>query len=183
MTPPVLHTARQTLRCLAAEELLLLAESPPALGCILAIPMADGIGPDALLRNLSSRRALLLRASPLTLPWRSLWLIIDRESGTGIGIAGFRGEPDSNGSVALGYGMAPGWRGQGRTSEAAGALLHWALAQPDCLTVTATGVRRDNLASQAVLQRIGMRCIKDDGLTQDYACGRHPNRLTPARHD
>lgn len=62
-----------------------------------------------------------------------MWLMVlrsDPRNGqrTLIGDLGFKGPPDREGRVDIGYSTVPSRRGRGYTSEAVGALCEWALA-------------------------------------------------------
>ena len=74
-----------------------------------------------------------------------------------VGTIGFHGPPNPAGSVTVGYGLAPGARGQGYATEALRAVVAWALAQPEVVVVEADTTHA-NLPSQRVMERAGMRC-------------------------
>ena len=76
-----------------------------------------------------------------------------------VGDAGFH-SPPVDGEVELGYSILPGHRGQGYATEAARALVEWALSQPDVERVVAGAP--DNEASMRVLEKIGMRRLGGD---------------------
>jgi RimJ/RimL family protein N-acetyltransferase len=59
-----------------------------------------------------------------------VWLLIERESRTVIGSAGFQGRPNTHGEIELGYGVHPDFRNHGYATEAATALVEWAFEQP-----------------------------------------------------
>ncbi|WP_374347184.1 GNAT family N-acetyltransferase [Chitinimonas sp.] len=168
----VLQTARQTLHCLAEEQLFLLIESPEALACLLGLAVADDLLGAATELALRGKLPRLRRASAANLPWRSYWLVVERASATIIGLAGFRCEPDAEGEVELSYAIAPAWRGAGHASEAGAALIGWAFSQPGCRAICAHGVRQDNAASRAVLARLGLRPIGSNGASADYGLSR-----------
>jgi RimJ/RimL family protein N-acetyltransferase len=73
-----------------------------------------------------------------------------------VGDIGFHGPPSQAGSVTVGYGLAPGARGQGYATEALRAVVAWALAQPGVAVVEADTTHA-NLPSQRVMERAGMR--------------------------
>ena len=82
------------------------------------------------------------------------------EQGVVIGDIGFHGPPDSGGAVTIGYGIAPEARGQGYATESLVAIIEWALAQPEVKTVNADAAL-ENTASQAVMERAGMRFVDE----------------------
>lgn len=84
-----------------------------------------------------------------------VWLALLREGGEAVAVCGLGGPPDDNGAVTLGYSVYPHVERQGYATEAAGALVAWALAQPGVERVRAT-VPPAHAASIAVARKIGM---------------------------
>lgn len=84
-----------------------------------------------------------------------LWLIIHRADKTMFGTAGFKGKPDANGMIEIGYGIDKHYRRQGYTFEAASALVQWGFAQPGVSLITADCLTT-NLGSIRVLEKLGM---------------------------
>jgi len=83
------------------------------------------------------------------------WLVVTRDGRELIGSAGFLGRPGEDGTIELGYSIVPDHRSRGFASEAAGALVEWALSQPGVDRVVA-GCDPSNAASIRVLERSGM---------------------------
>lgn len=98
--------------------------------------------------------------------WFTYWLIVIKEANIGGGLVGYKGSPDSNGSVEIGYGLDENFRGQGYMSEAVKAMLTWAFSHSGCNVVTATNVLKSNFASQKVLQnnRFILRSESEEGI-------------------
>lgn len=104
------------------------------------------------------RDALRLYAAELEgdashLGW-GVWLLLTRKDASLAGSVGFKGKPDEDGCVEIGYGTEPAYRRRGYAGQAVPALLRWGFGQ---------GVRRvvaecraDNPASLSVLRRSGM---------------------------
>jgi RimJ/RimL family protein N-acetyltransferase len=88
--------------------------------------------------------------------------IVRRADGCVIGDVGFMGPPDDTGAVSLGCAITEDARGQGYATEAVGALLGWAREQSGLVCVLAD-TTRSNVASQRLLERVGMRRIGEDG--------------------
>ena len=84
----------------------------------------------------------------------TFWLLIERTGGEVVGSACFKGPPNADGEIEIGYGLEPGWEKQGYMTEAVRALCAWARQQPGVRHVMAE-TDPDNLASQRVLQRSG----------------------------
>jgi RimJ/RimL family protein N-acetyltransferase len=87
-----------------------------------------------------------------------VYQLIRASDGVVIGDIGFHGPPSPVGSVTVGYGLAPGARGQGYATEALRAVVAWALAQPEVAAVEADTTHA-NLPSQRVMERAGMRLV------------------------
>ena len=81
---------------------------------------------------------------------------------TVIGDAGFKGKPGSQGMVEIGYSVLPAYRGQGFATEAARALVDWALAQPEVKRIIAE-CSPDNVASIRILEKLGMQRREANG--------------------
>ena len=89
--------------------------------------------------------------------------MIEGESKTVVGDIGFLGAPGADGSVEIGYSVIPDRRGRGYATEAARALVDWALRQPEVTTVVA-GCDNDNVPSIRTLERLGfVRTGEADG--------------------
>jgi RimJ/RimL family protein N-acetyltransferase len=88
--------------------------------------------------------------------------VVRRADGCVIGDAGFMGPPDETGAVMLACAMTEDARGQGYATEALSALLGWARQQSG-LTCVLADATRSNLASQRLLERVGLRRIGEDG--------------------
>jgi 8-oxo-dGTP pyrophosphatase MutT (NUDIX family) len=86
-----------------------------------------------------------------------VWLLFRGEEV--VGDAGFLGPPEG-GRVELGYSVLPDHRGKGYATEAARALVAWALGQPGVERVVADP-ELDNAASRRVLEKIGMRPLDE----------------------
>lgn len=71
-----------------------------------------------------------------------------------IGDMGFKGGPDEEGSMDLGYSMMEAYQGKGYTTEMAKAAVVWGLQQPGVKRIIAS-CSETNLASVRVLEKVG----------------------------
>jgi RimJ/RimL family protein N-acetyltransferase len=140
---------------------LVLQTSEEVLASIEAASPADQaqVSPDWLAR---------VRASTEADPWTHGFAVVHRASATRIGSSGYRGPPDSDGIVEISYGIDPDHRGRGYATEAAEALVSYALADPRVRVVRAHTFEKAN-ASTRVLTKCGFGYIgeviePEDGL-------------------
>jgi [ribosomal protein S5]-alanine N-acetyltransferase len=108
--------------------------------------------PDAELQKLLDLYEPRLRSDPSLLGFGPWVVIGEREV---VGSAGFLGPPNESGEIELGYGIREEHRNLGYATEAARALLSWALAQPRVERVVARS-DPDNRASNRVLEKSGL---------------------------
>ncbi|NDJ60257.1 MAG: GNAT family N-acetyltransferase [Chloroflexi bacterium] len=115
----------------------------------------------------SDGRALLsyysrqIDADPTMLGW-GLWLIQHTAERIVFGSAGFKGKPDADGMIEIGYGISATYRRQGYTFEAARALVDWAFQQPGVKRLTAECLP-NNAGSARILEKLGMARTGIDG--------------------
>jgi ribosomal-protein-alanine N-acetyltransferase len=86
------------------------------------------------------------------------WIVVRKDTREAVGSVGFGGGPDIEGAVMVGYATYPNAKGRGYATEAAGALVEWALDQPGVARVCAS-MPPDNTAAIRVAQKIGMRLL------------------------
>jgi [ribosomal protein S5]-alanine N-acetyltransferase len=102
--------------------------------------------------------------------WETLsrfpYMITLNESDEVIGMIDPRIQPHQMG---IGYGLARAYWGRGYMPEATRAVIDWAFQQPSIYRVYAT-TDVENVASQRVLEKVGMQC---EGVLRKYII--HPN--------
>src|SRR4029078_11548063 len=76
-------------------------------------------------------------------PWVFGFAVIHRDDQCVIGAASFKGPPDDDGVVEIAYGIVPAYQGQGYATEAASALVEFAMERGDVRRVP-----RDNMPSR-----------------------------------
>lgn len=91
------------------------------------------------------------------LHWHFIW--IEGIQRTLVGDGGFKGPPDRNGRVEIGYAVLAPFEGRGFASEAVAALTAWAFSDPRVTAVEAETFV-DNTASLRVLQKNGFRRLR-----------------------
>jgi RimJ/RimL family protein N-acetyltransferase len=78
------------------------------------------------------------------------------------GSIGFKGPPDANGMVEIGYSVLPAHERRGLATEMVETLVQWACAQPGVRCVEAE-TTFDNHLSVRVLERTGFHLIGTEG--------------------
>jgi RimJ/RimL family protein N-acetyltransferase len=79
--------------------------------------------------------------------------VVLEETGLAIGGIGFKGEPDDQGAIEIGYGLAPSAQGNGLATEAVLCLID--LARRLGLSALTAETDADNIASRRVLEKAG----------------------------
>lgn len=96
-----------------------------------------------------------LKNDPTIDGWGS-WFVIRKEDGMFIGDIGFKGKPNLNKVVEVGYGLLEPYFNKGYATEAMKELVHWAFDTNKVNKIMAE-VLTVNEASIHVLKKIGMR--------------------------
>jgi RimJ/RimL family protein N-acetyltransferase len=108
--------------------------------------------------------ALPLLRDQLRAEWGELrwgpWLAVARATGDAVGCV-VVGRPDAAGRVVLGYSIYPGFAGRGYATEAARALVGWALSQANVRSVHAT-IPPWHAPSVRVAEKVGMQRVGTD---------------------
>ena len=157
---PTLQTAHLTIRPFTRDLMLAAIEDPAKAGALLDLDVAAGWPNDDESGALPFLSEELAR-DPALAEW-GMHLFIQREAGIIIGTSGFKGRPLTNGSVEIGYGIAPGHQGHGYATEGVRALVDWALAQPEVTRVIADCLP-DNRRSARVLEKVGFQQLPPSG--------------------
>lgn len=91
-------------------------------------------------------------------PEWGFYLFVHRQDRLLIGEGGFKGKPDAEGMVELGYALIPEYRRRGLATEAARALARYAFSHPEVKTVQAHTLP-DGAESIKVLKKLGMKLV------------------------
>ncbi len=150
-------TPRLKLITLTPEQLVLYLEAPDQLERALGFPVARDILTEIVQRAIRIKLSKMAQAPAQDYAWYTYWLVVPADRPYGAGLAGFKGVPDGQGEVEIGYGIDPACQGQGYATEAARALIAWAFRSPACTSVIAPNTKRSNVASNRVLEKVGMR--------------------------
>lgn len=116
-------------------------------------------------------RSLARRLDQMTRePDSAAWLLrgmVRREDGALVGYINFHAPPDERGRAELGYTVLEPYRRRGYATEAARAMMDWAMSiSPiEAFVVSVSPLNQPSLAMAAVLgfQRIGSQIDEEDG--------------------
>lgn len=127
-----------------------------ALGEALSVNVPPNWPPELYDRNALEYAAAQLR-DPAERNWSFRYLVErNSEPGVLVGICGFKGRPDSNGSVEIGYSMLPQYRNRGLATEAVSRLVAWAFSHGRVREVAAETFPHLR-QSIRVMEKCGMR--------------------------
>jgi len=94
------------------------------------------------------------------------WFVIHNGSNCVIGDIGFKGKPEANKMVEVGYGISLSEWGKGYATEAVHAIIQWAFSSQKVDRVIAECLE-DNYASIKVLKKLGMQEVgAEDNMIQ-----------------
>ena len=123
-------------------------------------PVADGLAEYFSSDELSQEWLSALEAATEADPWVHGFAVVERESGTVVGVASFKGPPGEDRVVEIAYGIAPGYQGRGLATEAARALTKYALDSGEVRVVRAH-TRPEPNASTSVLAKCGFHYVDE----------------------
>jgi len=118
--------------------------------------MIEGMAPDVR-AQVSADWLARFHASTTTDPWVHGFRMVHRDSGAVVGTCAFKGPP-TEGMVEIAYGVEPEEQGKGFATEAARALVAYALTFGEVRLVSAHTLPESN-ASTRVLEKCGFRRI------------------------
>ena len=122
------------------------------------VPLADGLRAMFVSGEVSPAWIAHLREAAGPDPWTLGFAVVHREDERVIGSAAFKGAPDEDGVVEIAYGIAPSYEGHGYATEAAKALVAFALERVDVTSIRAH-TKPENDASGRVLAKTGFHQV------------------------
>jgi [ribosomal protein S5]-alanine N-acetyltransferase len=101
----------------------------------------------------------IISKNPTQTPWTTYFPIFKAENML-IGTCGYKGSPDSEGMVEIGYEVAEDYRGRGIATEIVNLLINNAFTYPNVQIIQAHTLANTN-ASTRVLEKSGFLWIKE----------------------
>jgi len=163
-----LETSHLRLTPWSPEHLLAMIDGAERFEADAGVQLADGLRAMFVSGDVSPLWIAHLREAPGPDPWTLGFAVVHRDDDRVIGSAAFKGAPDEDGVVEIAYGIAPSYRGQGYATEAARALVSFALERVDVRSIRAH-TKPENDASGRVLAKCGFHQVgelvdPEDGL-------------------
>ena len=119
---------------------------------------ANGLRDFYVSKDVSPQWLAQLRTATESDPWMHGFGVVHVASGQVIGAAGFKGPPDADGAVEIAYGMVPEYQGRGYATEAAAALVDFAVKSGRVRIARAHTLAEKN-ASTHVLTKCGFEFV------------------------
>jgi ribosomal-protein-alanine N-acetyltransferase len=155
---PSLETARLTLQPFTPEQLLALRDGVSVFEARIGLRAGDGLGDFFGSGEVSEQWLERLRTATAPDPWVFGFAVIHRDDQQVVGLASFKGPPDDDGIVEIAYGIVPAYQRRGFATEAATALVAFALERVDVRTIRAHTMP-DGDASMRVLAKSGFQLV------------------------
>jgi RimJ/RimL family protein N-acetyltransferase len=162
------EAARLILRPHTPRQILALMEDPDSFKGVADFPAAPGLREFFVSGEISPQWIATLRTRTQADPWTLGFAVIDRESRTIVGSAGFKGRADVDGVVEVAYGIVPSFQRRGYATEATHALMAFAREDSEVRRVRAHTLPTAN-PSTCVLTKCGFAFVgevidPEDGL-------------------
>jgi ribosomal-protein-alanine N-acetyltransferase len=147
-----MQTKNLTLVPHAPQQLLILIENSDTYQESVGMRVADGVREFLLAASPEFLAELRLSTAPD--PWKFGFAIVHTQENVLIGLCGFTGPVNPDGAVEIAYSIAPSYQGKGHATEAATALVDYALNSDGVKAVRAHTLPEFN-ASTRVLEKCG----------------------------
>jgi RimJ/RimL family protein N-acetyltransferase len=144
----------------APEHLRALIKGPECYAQSSGMRPANGLRDFIVSDDVSPEWLAALESAAGADPWRFGFALVHVESGMVIGNAGFTGPPDAGGIVEIAYGVVPDSQGRGYATEAANALIAWAVKNGR-VAIARAHTHPERNASTRVLEKCGFRYVSE----------------------
>jgi GNAT superfamily N-acetyltransferase len=154
-----LETKRLLIFPLSYDQLVLYLEGDGALEEDLDLNRSDQIISPELLEAFKETILPAVGNRTKNYLYSTIWTIIDKELNHMVGDLCFKGEPNVDGEIEIGYGIYPEFQGRGFMTEAINAISTWAFSQPQVSIILAE-TDQFNLASHRTLDKNNFKKFK-----------------------
>lgn len=105
------------------------------------------------------------------------WIFIDKKNKIIVGDGGYKGKPDKDGEIEIGYLITKQFRKKGYGYEAIRALIEWGLKQDNVNVIRAVCLN-NNIPSMKLLKKVGLNKYHSDNKYFYYEILRSDNTFT-----
>ncbi len=106
---------------------------------------------DRVKNAITSKLLPAIKKTPDKYLFYTFWTIIDKVQNCMVGDLCFKGPPNENGEIEIGYGTYPAFQGKGYMTEAVNQMAQWAFRQENVKSIIAQ-TDPSNSASQRILE-------------------------------
>jgi len=156
--------------------LLALIEGSDSYANSFGFPPAEGLRDFFVSKEVSPQWLAQLQATKVADPWTHGFGVLHLASKKVIGAAGFKGPPSIDGAVEIAYGIVADYQGGGYATEAAGALMTYAMNSGSVCLIRAHTLPTQN-ASTRVLTKCGFKFIGEIIDPEDGSVWRWESRV------
>ena len=155
----MIETERLQLIACNKMHLNALLQGEQALADLLGVELAENwlVFPETI--DFIPLAVKMLETNPQVLRW-GMHLFVKKDENKIIGNGGFKGVPDADGMVEIGYAISPLYEKQGLATEAAQGMIDYAFSWSNVQMVEAHTLAEEN-ASVKVLEKCGMTRIAE----------------------
>lgn len=158
----MIETQRLSIKPLSRDELKRYAERTMGLPCEKRTDQPDHLIEEETSDIIANDILPKLPGNESMQPFKTLWLITDRQLGAVVGEFRFHGDPDKKGAVEIGYRIDKKYRCNGYMTEAIDGIIQWAEKQQQITSIFAE-TSQTNIASQTVLMKNNFRIHHETG--------------------
>jgi RimJ/RimL family protein N-acetyltransferase len=160
--------SRIRLHPFSRDDILALLDGVSQCEARMGIRLAEGVRDFFVSGEVSPAWRETLRSTAARDPWKHGFSVVERESETVVGMAGFKGPPDGEGSVEIAYAIVPSREGRGFATEAATALVSFAFGDPRVRVIRAHTLPTANASTRVLTKclftHVGEVVDPEDGL-------------------
>lgn len=156
---PVLKSNRIIVKPLTPDEIILYISNNNALTDKLGLLPGKRDISEALILNVHEHLLSYISSDPESIFFATVWIVADSTLNRITGHIHFKGKPDEEGMIEIGYRTYEEFKGSGYTSEAAKLMVDWAFTDNRVKMINAF-TKNENIASQKILKKCGFKIHK-----------------------
>lgn len=149
-----IETKRLIIKALSKQELLSYTLDDDSLEKSLGLSRRTRVVSERLKTIITTKQLPQLTGDPKYDFYYTFWTAIDKERRVMVADACFKGKPNANGEVEIGYAAYPEFQGKGFMTETVADLVKWVFQQEN-ITAVLADTDPGNIASHRVLEKNG----------------------------